>query len=444
MPTWLDHLKEKYQNLPEKNQRWLITGFFLLVQVFIWIVAFEILWYGDRTITDTPVYYDYSSRISHGMFPYRDFSSEYPPVAMFLFSLPRLFSGAGYSWFVIAFETEMLAFSCGIVWLLSLLAWRQWRNTGKLAGVLTTYTVFLLCLGSIVELRFDLAAAFLILASLTCFVTDKKLAAWLLLGVGAMTKIIPLLIAPLFFISHFRRRQYREMITGPALMVLTALVISLPFLFTDPAGLANSFLYHVERPLQLESSWSTPLLLMAKFGGYDVRIMNSYGSHNVFASLSDTLSLISGPVTILVLLTGYWIYWRRSYGDSADEWHESLLIRFASIAIATFIFGGKVFSPQFLIWLLPLIPLIKGRDRGLITGLFAAVLLLTQWEFPARYWELYLLQKTMVVEVAARNVLLGLLLVLMILSLGNEKRRAPIAVRPAGSRSLSPDPGRRR
>ena len=150
------------------------------------------------------------------------------------------------------------------------------------------------------------------------------------------------------------------------------------------------------------------------------------------------------PVTILVLLTGYWIYWRRTYGDSADEWHESQLIRFASIAIATFICGGKVFSPQFLIWLLPLIPLIKGRDRSLITGLFAAVLLLTQWEFPARYWELYLLQKTMVVEVAARNVLLGVLLVLMILSLGNEKRRAPIAVRPASSRSLSPGPGRQR
>ena len=145
-----------------------------------------------------------------------------------------------------------------------------------------------------------------------------------------------------------------------------------------------------------------------------------------------------------MLLTGYWIYWRRSYGDNADEWHESQLIRFVCIAIATFICGGKVFSPQFLIWLLPLIPLLKGRDRGLITGLFAAVLLLTQWEFPARYWELYLLQKTMVVEVAARNVLLGLLLVLMILSLGNEKRRAPIAVRPAGSRSLSPDPGRQR
>ena len=40
--------------------------------------------------------------------------------------------------------------------------------------------------------------------------------------------------------------------------------------------------------------------------------MNSYGSHNVFASASNTLALLSGPVTVLVLLPGYWIYWRRS------------------------------------------------------------------------------------------------------------------------------------
>lgn len=421
MPHWYEDLKDNFLSLPENKQRRLVTWFFVLAQVLIWIVAFEVVWYGDRSITDTPVYFDYASRISEGMMPYRDFASEYPPVAMLLLSLPRLFSGTGYSWFVIAFEAEMLAFSCGIVWLLSLVAWRQWHNIGKLAGTLATYTVFLLCLGSIVELRFDLAAAFLMLASLTCFVTDRRLAAWLLLGVGIMTKIVPVLIAPLFFISLLRRRKFREMITGPAVMLLTATAIALPFIMIAPSGLANAFLYHVERPLQLESSWASPLLLMSKFAGYDLRIMSSYGSHNVFAQASDTLAMLSGPITALVLLLGYWIYWRRSSNDIETSWDNALLVRFTAIAIATFIFGGKVFSPQFLIWLLPLIPLIKGRDRGLITGLFAAVLLLTQWEFPARYWELYLLQTHMVVEVAARNLLLGLVLILMMISLGKEK-----------------------
>jgi len=418
---WYEDLKASFSTMPVKRQRFVVTTFFLVVQLFVWVVAFEILWYGDRSITDTPVYYDYASRISDGMMPYRDFASEYPPVAMLLFTLPRLFSGAGYSWFVFAFEAEMLAFSCGIVWLLSIVAWRQWQDVGKLAGTLATYTIFLLCLGSIIELRFDLAAAFLMLASVTCFVTDHRLAAWILLGAGIMTKIVPVLIAPLFFLNLLRRRYFREMVTGPAAMIVSAAVIALPFLFMSPSGLANAFLYHVERPLQLESSWASPLLLLSKFNGYEVRILNSYGSHNVFASASDTLAMLSGPITVLVLLVGYWIYWRRSAGDNRASWDGSLLVRFTAIAIATFIFGGKVFSPQFLIWLLPLIPLIKGRDRGIITGLFAAVLLLTQWEFPARYWNLYLLEKPIVVEVAARNLLLGMVLLLMLISPGREK-----------------------
>ncbi len=430
MALRFDDLKQSFLELSEKKQRWLITGVFLLAQVIIWTIAFQVLWYADRSITDTPVYYDYATRMFGGMIPYRDFASEYPPVAMLLFSMPRLFSGAVYGWFVIAFEAEMLAFSCGIVWLLSVIAWRQWHNIGRLAGTLLAYTAFLLCLGSIAELRFDLAAAFLILSSLACFVTDRRKAAWVILGVGIMTKIIPVLIAPLFLISLFRRKLFREMVIGPLLSACTALAVALPFLLVAPLGLANSFLYHFERPLQLESSWSTPLLLMSKYAAYEVRIMNSYGSHNVFASLSDSLAALSGPITVLVLLAGYWLYWRRSSGDRMDAWDPSLLMRFAAIAIATFILGGKVFSPQFLIWLLPLIPLVKGRDRSLILGVFAAVLLLTQWEFPSHYWELYLLQRNMIVVVAARNIMLGILLVMMMVSLGRERspRLAPAGV----------------
>jgi len=431
MHKLLDNLRGWFDGLDERRQRWLITGLFLLAQVFIWAVVFEILWYGDRSITDTPVYYNYANRIISGMMPYYEFASEYPPVAMLLFSLPRLLSGNNYFYFVIAFEAEMLAFSCGIVLILSALAWRQWHSLGKVAGTLATYTIFLLYLGSIVELRFDLAAAFLILASIACFVTDRRMAAWLLLGIGAMTKVIPLLIAPLFLISLYRRRQWRELVTGPALMVLTAALIALPFLLISPSGLANAFLYHVERPLQLESSWASPLLLMAKFGGYDVSIMNSYGSHNVFSSASDTLAFFSGPVTMLVLLATYWVYWRRSRTDGPESWDSPQIIRFASVAIAVFIFGGKVFSPQFLIWLLPLIPLIKGRDRGLIAGMFGAVLILTQWEFPARYWNLYMLEKPIIVEVAARNALLGLLLVVIMVSPGRE--REPVVIRAAAA-----------
>jgi hypothetical protein len=49
-----------------------------------------------------------------------------------------------------------------------------------------------------------------------------------------------------------------------------------------------------------------------------------------------------------------------------------------------------VLSPQFLIWLIPVVPLVSGR-RGLTASvLLAAALVATQLWFPYRYWDLAL------------------------------------------------------
>ena len=58
--------------------------------------------------------------------------------------------------------------------------------------------------------------------------------------------------------------------------------------------------------------------------------------------------------------------------------------------MCAFVALGKVLSPQFLIWLVPLVPLVRGRR-----GLWASVLLgiavvLTQLWFPFRYFRLAL------------------------------------------------------
>jgi len=49
---------------------------------------------------------------------------------------------------------------------------------------------------------------------------------------------------------------------------------------------------------------------------------------------------------------------------------------------------GKVFSPQFVIWLVPLVPLVRGRRGIAAGGLLASALVLTQLWFPHHYWEL--------------------------------------------------------
>jgi hypothetical protein len=66
------------------------------------------------------------------------------------------------------------------------------------------------------------------------------------------------------------------------------------------------------------------------------------------------------------------------------------LVRYSAASVTAFVAFEKVLSPQFMIWLLPLVPLVRGR-RGLIaSGLLALALLLTQLWFPIRYWDLAL------------------------------------------------------
>jgi hypothetical protein len=56
--------------------------------------------------------------------------------------------------------------------------------------------------------------------------------------------------------------------------------------------------------------------------------------------------------------------------------------------VCAFIVFGKVLSPQFLIWLIPLVPLVRGR-RGLVASTLLGVLMvLTQLYFPYHFWNL--------------------------------------------------------
>ena len=80
--------------------------------------------------------------------------------------------------------------------------------------------------------------------------------------------------------------------------------------------------------------------------------------------------------------------------------------------MCAFIALGKVLSPQFLLWLVPLVPLVGGRRGYVATALLTAALVLTQVWFPLRYWH-YVEHFDLAGVVLARNLtLLALLLTL--------------------------------
>ena len=111
------------------------------------------------------------------------------------------------------------------------------------------------------------------------------------------------------------------------------------------------------------------------------------------------------------------------------------LVRHAAAAVVAFVALSKVLSPQFLVWLLFLVPLVGGARSRVALWLLALACLLTALWFPARYWELVREFDPLAswLVLARGATLLALLLVL------TWPATEPA---PARSRSPAPSPGR--
>ena len=126
---------------------------------------------------------------------------------------------------------------------------------------------------------------------------------------------------------------------------------------------------------------SSLLLAAHQVGDYEPTVVSSFGSQNLTGGLPDSLATVLTIVQVLAVIA-LWILFatRRGYPEE--------LTAASAAVVAAFIAFGKVLSPQFLIWLVPLVPLVLGGLGLVAAGLFVLVLVLTQLWFPRTYWEL--------------------------------------------------------
>ena len=150
-----------------------------------------------------------------------------------------------------------------------------------------------------------------------------------------------------------------------------------------PGGVWDSVWRQAGRPLQIESLGAGLLLAAHHLFGLDLTMESSHGSQNLAGTGAEVLGVVS---TLLqaALVIAIWVWYARGPAS-----RDRLLAASAAVVCA-FIAFGKVFSPQFLIWLIPLVPLVGGRRGLAAAGLLAAALVLTQLWFPYRYWDLAL------------------------------------------------------
>jgi uncharacterized membrane protein len=196
-------------------------------------------------------------------------------------------------------------------------------------------------------------------------------------------KIFPGVLVPLAFAYAWKQRGRREALVCLGVLAAVVAAVFLPFVALAPAGVWHSLSVQLGRPLQVESLGSSLLLAAHHAFGAGVTGATSHGSQNLAGDGADALALVSLVLQAAVLLW-IWITFARGPAD------REALVRSAVASICAFVAFGKVLSPQFMIWLIPVVPLVRGR-RGLwASALLAAALVLTHVWFPTRYFRLAL------------------------------------------------------
>ncbi|CAN5188889.1 hypothetical protein BH18ACT12_BH18ACT12_03570 [soil metagenome] len=388
------------------------------VALALFVVSWTVLhagFYTREQIVDTPVYQRYGNAIADGKVPYRDFTLEYPPGALPMFALPGLAEpGKGQDvspGFRRTFETLMWLCGAGALLAMAAVLRALRRPPAEVWAALAFAAVAPLAVGSVILSRFDLWPAALVVAALAALVSGRLRIGHALLGLGVTATLYPAVLLPIGLAYVWRRRGRREALTclGIASAVIAAVFV--PFVVLSPDGVWHSLSVQFGRPLQVESLGSALLLAAHHVFGVGVTADTSYGSQNLAGTAADSMAIASTVAQVAALV---WVWSAFARGPASQE----LLVRASAAALCAFIAFGKVLSPQFLIWLIPVVPLVRGR-RGLwASALLVAALVMTQLWFPFRYFRLAIdFEQGMSFLLLARDLALVALTVLLVTSL---------------------------
>jgi uncharacterized membrane protein len=294
--------------------------------------------------SDLHVYATYGDKMAAGQVPYRDFFDEYPPLAQPVFLLARV---AGASHYALAFKALMALFGVGAV-ACAVVTLRALQVTLlRAAGAVAVIAAAPLLVGPIFLNAYDLWPAFLLSLALMLLVLDRPLLAFGVLGAAVAAKFYPIALLPIALLYVAPRLRRSAFISFAGVLILA----HLPFAILGPGGLRFSYSQQAKRGLELNSIGAAFLLAAHKVGIGHPKLANEPpGSLNVVGGTADAIAVVSSVLVVCAIVAAA-VAFARSRRDP-----QAVVVATAA-AVAGFVAFDKVFSAQYVDWLVPLVPL---------------------------------------------------------------------------------------
>jgi hypothetical protein len=330
----------------------LILAGLLLAAVLSWHIGNFYRW-------DVTEYHDYAVAFWMGDPPLTHLPVEYPPLSILVFSLTVLPPTPHYP--------EVFALWMAGLLLLGYAAFQRFEN-GDRAFAFAVYLIT--AVPATLLNRYDLVPAMITLAAF--WLIERRRFGWVypLLAAGALIKLYPLFLLPIAVAAQWRARslpgtgdRLSAVARGLAIFGVIMLAGFGAAVMLDPANGLGAFVYAWKRPVQVESVPAT-VLWIASFFGVPASAVNTFKSFNYLSPAAPPVLIVS---EVLMVAGCAFVYWR--------HWIGRLETGQAFVAIVCVLLcTSKVLSPQYMIWLAPLVAAVAGfRWRWFL--LFALTLL---------------------------------------------------------------------
>ena len=306
-----------------------------------------------------------------GHLPYRDFFMEYPPGALAVFLPPQVFGSEHYN---AAFKSLMALCGAATIVVLAVLLVRLAATRRRLWTALALFALSPVALGPISLNTYDAWPAFLTVSGLALMLAALPVAAFAVLGLAFAAKVYPVVLLPPALVYVARTAGRRAAAWSAAAFAAVVAVVIVPFLALAPHGLVQSFRAQAARALQVESLFGSLLGVADRLGLYSAHVVHRTGhaiSYDLTGTFPRALAGVSSVLQVVAVALVAWLYVR-----GRDE-PQRLAIAFAG-AVTGFLAFTRFFSPQYMVWLLPLVVLLGPLEWALTA---AALVLAQTWFF---------------------------------------------------------------
>jgi hypothetical protein len=395
----------------------------LLIAPALLVLAVATLYPTDQLFPnqgDLNLYLEKARAFASGQVPYRDFSFEYPPGALVPMVAPYLLWPFGpvdlgaYKLLFGAWEAGSMALLAAVLAAIVRLGGDaeaglvpdQATRTRRLA-----LRLLLLSIGAALAItfRFDLFPALLMAVALWAALDGRPGAAGLALGLGVLAKLFPVAILPTLAIPWLVPFDLRGLARLGASFGATVAAGLVPFLYLAGSEATLQFLrYNAERGLEVETIGGGLAVLVGLLTGNPIDYNFRFSSVNADGPVADAWLALLPVMTVVGFGLAAWIGWRqiRAERSAGGDVPPSTIVTMATLSILVLLVTAKVYSIQYVVWLVPLFALLAGRQFWLA----AAIVALTIPIHPLLFAGLVNQEPLPILVLNARNALLLALL----------------------------------